>query len=136
MNTHITPSENDWFGPDYATFGDRLSSAREAVDMTQATLARRLGVKLATLKSWEEDRSEPRANRLQMLSGLLGVSLSWLINGQGEGPSANSEAGFQSPSVAELMQDIRSVKVDMSATTEKLAKLEKRLAQILMHETK
>ena len=36
----------DWFGPDAATFGDRVAGAREAAGMTQAQLARRLGVPL------------------------------------------------------------------------------------------
>ena len=33
-------------------------------------------------------RSEPRANRLMMLAGVLGVSPTWLLNGVGESPSA------------------------------------------------
>ena len=38
-----------------------------------------------TLRNWEEDRAEPRANRLQMLAGMLDVSLVWLISGLGRG---------------------------------------------------
>ena len=66
-----TVSETDWYGPDAATFGDRVAAARDAAGMTQAVLARRLGVRLATLRGWENDLSEPRANRLSMLAGLL-----------------------------------------------------------------
>ena len=62
--------EFDW-DDDVATLGDRLARARDAAGMSQSQLARRLGVKLQTLRNWESDRSEPRANRLQMLSGLL-----------------------------------------------------------------
>ena len=29
--------------------------------------------------------SEPRANRLSMLAGLLGVSVMWLLHGEGDG---------------------------------------------------
>ena len=47
----------DWYGPDAATFGDRVLGAREKAGMTQAQLSRRLGIKLATLQAWEEDRS-------------------------------------------------------------------------------
>ena len=61
--------ENDWYGPESATFGDRLAGAREAAGMTQAELARRLGVKKATIADWENDLSEPRANRLSMMAG-------------------------------------------------------------------
>ncbi len=81
------PEEFDW-SEDVSTFGDRLARAREYASMTQAQLARRLGVKVATIKNWEFDRSEPRANRLQMLSGLLNVSIIWLMTGEGEGGPA------------------------------------------------
>lgn len=74
----------EWYMPDVATFGDRLTAAREQAKMTQADLARKLGVKKVTLANWEEDLNEPRANRLQMLSGLLGVSLKWLLTGEGD----------------------------------------------------
>lgn len=72
--------------PDMDTMGGRLSRAREAAGMTTAQLARRVGVKTATLQSWETDRSEPRANRLTMLAGVLNVSLSWLLYGVGAAP--------------------------------------------------
>ena len=71
----------DWYGPETATFGDRLAAARENAGMTQAQLARRLGVRKATLTGWEDDLSEPRANKLQMMAGLLNVSIMWLLNG-------------------------------------------------------
>ena len=69
------------------TMGGRISAAREAAGLTVAQGARRLGVKTATLSNWENDRSEPRANRLTMLAGLLNVSPMWLITGRGDGVS-------------------------------------------------
>lgn len=68
------------------TLGGRIVSARETLGLTTAQLARRLGVKSATLQNWESDRSEPRSNKLFMLAGLLNVSPTWLINGLGESP--------------------------------------------------
>ena len=80
--------ENDWYGADAATFGDRLAGAREAAGMTQSQLARRLGVKKATIAAWENDLSEPRANRLSMMAGMINVSIMWLLTGEGEGMEA------------------------------------------------
>ncbi len=80
--------------PDYDTLGGRISRARDALDFSTAQLARRLGVKSDTVNAWESDRSEPRANRVTMLAGVLGVSPTWLLNGVGESPSTptiNSE---------------------------------------------
>lgn len=72
--------------PDNDTFGGRFSRARDASGLTTKELAWRLGVKTATIKAWETDRSQPGSRRLALLSGLLGVSLSWLLHGVGIGP--------------------------------------------------
>ena len=85
--------ESTWFNDDVATFGDRLEAAREAANMTQDELAQRLGVRDTTLASWEADEWEPRGNRLQMLAGMLNVSLVWLMTGKGPGLGAPSDVG-------------------------------------------
>ena len=72
--------------PDTDTLGGRLSRARDSSGMSAAQFARRLGVKTATVQAWESDRSEPRANRLSMIAGLLNVGLPWLLYGVGEAP--------------------------------------------------
>lgn len=72
--------------PDNDTMGGRLSRARDAVGLSVAQLARRLGVKTSTIQAWESDRSQPRANRLAMLAGVLNVSLSWILHGVGTAP--------------------------------------------------
>lgn len=122
-----TDGEFDWYGPDAATFGDRLAASRQAVDMSQKDLARRLGVKLATLRAWEDDLSEPRANRLTMMSGLLNVSLSWLLTGEGEGLDnpVDFETGGQD--LAALLTEVRDTKTQLRGVIEKLGRLEKRL---------
>ena len=73
--------------PDTDTIGGRLSRARDATGLTAAQLARRLGVQSSTIHAWESDRSQPRANRLSMLAGVLNVSLSWLLHGVGTSPA-------------------------------------------------
>lgn len=73
--------------PDLDTIGGRLSRARDAAGLTAAQLARRLGVQSSTIHAWESDRSQPRANRLSMLAGVLNVSLSWLLHGVGTSPA-------------------------------------------------
>jgi len=122
----------DWYGPDVATFGDRVAAARGAAGMTQAVLARRLGIRLATLRAWENDLSEPRANRLSMLAGLLNVSMMWLINGEGEGLDGEQDAGVLPADAAELLGEMRSMRMEMSQSMKHLARLEKRLRTMLM----
>ena len=118
--------DTDWFSPDTATFGDRLAGAREQAGLSQTELAKRLGVKLKTIRAWEEDLSEPRANKLQMLSGLLNVSLTWLLNAEGEGLSGPSDE-TTAPEVDKLFVELRQVKSDLVQTTERLGRLEKQL---------
>jgi transcriptional regulator with XRE-family HTH domain len=81
--------------PDLDTIGGRLSRAREASGLSIKHLALRLGVKMATVQAWESDRSQPGSHRLTTLSGLLGVSLSWILHGVGLGPSDEREAAHK-----------------------------------------
>jgi len=133
MMTHaddISPA--DWYGPDVATFGDRIAAAREAAGMTQAILARRLGVQVSTLRNWENDMSEPRANRLSILAGLLNVSMMWLINGEGEGLDGTETAGVLPVAAADLLAEMRTLRMELSQGAKQMARLEKRLRAMLM----
>ncbi|MEX0312269.1 MAG: multiprotein-bridging factor 1 family protein [Tateyamaria sp.] len=118
---------HDWYSAEAATFGDRVAGAREQAGMTQKQLAKRLGVRLATLRSWEDDLSEPRANRLSMMAGLLNVSMMWLINGEGEGLDAPAEAEPLAADVRDLLTEVRDMRSDMLARAEQLGRLEKKL---------
>ena len=64
-----------------AGVGERIRRAREAAGMSVPQLARRLGVEASSVKAWEDGDRDPRANRLRNLSGLLGVSLAWVLDG-------------------------------------------------------
>jgi transcriptional regulator with XRE-family HTH domain len=119
--------ELDWYGPETATFGDRLSAAIEKSGMTQKLVAKRLGIKLVTLKSWEQDISEPRANRLSMLAGLLGVSVMWLLHGEGDGVEHSDKASQIPPEINDILFEIRAVQTGLLSSADKLAKLEKQL---------
>ena len=90
------------------TLGGRIVSAREAAGLSTAQLARRLGVKSATLQNWETDRSEPRSNKLFMLAGLLNVSPTWLMNGLGEAPSEETAVVVDRTALREHLVDMRN----------------------------
>ena len=117
----------DWYGPETATFGDRLSAAIEKSGMTQKLVAKRLGIKLVTLKSWEQDISEPRANRLSMLAGLLGVSVMWLLHGEVDGVEHSDKENQVPPEINDILFEIRAVQTGLLSSADKLAKLEKQL---------
>lgn len=111
---------------DNDTLGQRIARAREAAGLTGAQLARRLGVKTATIAAWESTRSEPRANRLTMLAGFLGVSPTWLLHGLGDSPE---EDGMKSE-LALLRASLLNVTDLHRRTGEAIARLEDQIAAL------
>lgn len=124
--------ENRWFAADVATFGDRLAGAREAAGLTQEELAQRLGVRLTTLQNWEDDLSEPRGNRLQMLAGMLNVSLAWLLTAEGDGLAAPPEPQVPLPPAAEIaLADLGRLRARAMTLAKDIAEVERQLRQAL-----
>lgn len=118
----------NWYSEESATFGDRLAVAREAQGMTQKAFAKRMGVALKTVDAWENDISEPRANKLQMVAGLLNVSMKWLLTGEGDGPEI-LETEDSSAEIHDLMAEMRVLRTQMNQAAEQIGRLEKRLRQ-------
>jgi HTH-type transcriptional regulator, cell division transcriptional repressor len=125
--TETTPE--NWYAEGRATLGDRITAAREQAGLTPAEAARRLGVRQATFKAWEADGSEPRANRLQMLSGLLGVSLRWLMTGEGDGP--DPEQATLPGDVRAVLGELRGLAAEQSRLADRIAHSEKRLRRMM-----
>lgn len=128
-NAEQIADDFDW-GDEASTFGDRLARAREFAGMNQSQLARRLGVKLATIRNWESDRSEPRSNRLSMLSGLLNVSIIWLINGEGAGAPEETEVG-EGDAVNKLLDDLHQLRLAQADLSKRAARIERDLRKVL-----
>lgn len=125
MMTNI--ESEDWYDPETSTFGDRVAGAREQAGMDQALLAKRLGVKKSTLRAWENDLSEPRANKLSMMAGVLNVSLIWLLHGEGEGVEGPVDEITLDGDILDLLAEMRELKGQISQTSERLGVIEKRL---------
>jgi transcriptional regulator with XRE-family HTH domain len=118
----------NWYEDGVATFGDRLEAARLAAGLSEADLSERLGVQYTTVLSWEADEFEPRGNRLQMLAGMLNVSLVWLMTGKGQGVPDISTApllpiGARNAlaRLTELRQQMQELSVQMLDAEQKLA---------------
>ncbi|MBB4349913.1 MULTISPECIES: helix-turn-helix domain-containing protein [Rhizobiaceae] len=80
---------NRKFQPAYGiddTLGGRISLARDARDISVEEAAQTLGIEPVTWSDWENDRSEPLFDRLEMMASVLQVSVAWLADGRGTGP--------------------------------------------------
>ncbi|MEZ5778113.1 MAG: helix-turn-helix transcriptional regulator [Paracoccaceae bacterium] len=124
--THV-----NWFSEDAATFGDRLAAAREASNLSQAELAERIGVKTRVIEQWEADSKEPRANRLQMLAGMLGVSLMWLLTGEGDGVEIADDSETDIADLRGLLGELRQLRTEIGAMSGRIGRVEKRLRQVI-----
>ena len=120
-------TDENWYSDETATFGDRLAAAREAVGMSQKALADRLGVRAKVIQAWENDMKEPRANRLQMLAGMLNVSLMWLLTGEGEGVTPPEARRKVPAEVSKLLAELRDVRAEVGVMGDRLGRLEARL---------
>lgn len=116
--------DDGYFHEDAATFGDRIVAAREAIGLTARELAQRLGIARKTLERWENDQSEPRANKLQMLAGVLNCSMIWLMTGEGEGVSHEGAGNAEAVSV---LAELRAIREEAAALSRRAARLEKAL---------
>lgn len=121
-----------WFAADVATFGDRLTGARETAGLSQEELAQRLGVRLTTLQAWEEDLAEPRGNRLQMLAGMLNVSLRWLLTAEGDGLDLPAGEGARaSDSTAQALAELARLQAKAGALAAEIGAVQRRLRPLL-----
>ncbi|RED13314.1 helix-turn-helix domain-containing protein [Pontivivens insulae] len=119
----------DYFHDDAATFGDRMAAAREAIGLDQSRLAKRLGLRVDTIRNWEDDRAEPRANRIQMLAGVLGVSITWLLSGQGDGITVGAD---NDGDLATILAEVRAIRIEQTRLAERSGQLEKKLRSMVL----
>lgn len=116
-----------WYDADTATLGDRITGAREAAGLSQTELARRLGVRLATIRAWEDDQADPRANKLQMLAGLLGVSIMWLLTGKGDGLDSPAQNAPLPDDLLALLAELRQMRLDQARMADRMGRLDRQL---------
>lgn len=109
--------------------GPRLRVARENADLTQEELAGRVGVMTRSVKAWESGKTVPRANRLQMLAGILGVSLNWILEGREDEFMESQNAG---PEVA-MQKELERLHAALDEARSLAARSLDRLTQLASH---
>lgn len=71
-------------------FGDRISELRAKKNLSQKALADDLGVAQKTVSYWEQGRNEPQISLVRTICNKYGVSLKWLVDGEGDMVEGNA----------------------------------------------
>jgi transcriptional regulator with XRE-family HTH domain len=64
------------------SLGERLRVARARLRMSQAELARKIGISTISMNQIETGNSDPRASRITKMAEVLGVSTDYLLRGR------------------------------------------------------
>lgn len=101
--------------------------AREISGLSIEQVVKRLGVKATTYEAWEADRSEPRANKLVALAGILNISPPYLLSGLGNQPST---AGVPEGQINQLAAQIDQIEEELKAATTSLREIKRVVAKM------
>jgi len=92
--------------------------ARNNVNLTQGALAEKGGFSARSVAAWEGNESEPSMENVVRLSGVLGVSASWLLTGQHETAAAlrDAPAVFDAPMLLTMFSEstLKAMVADLS----------------------
>ena len=101
-----------------ASFGDRLKELRSKHHLTQAKLGRTLSppVSANSVRSWEKDAHNPRADHLRQLVEALRTSADYLLGGSEAAEEARASRSYDpdEPPIPPGLQQLIETKVPMA----------------------
>ena len=112
------------------TLGARISKAREQSGLNLTTAAKLAGIKRATLKSWEIDASEPRVAKLNMLAGILGVSVTYFLADEGHKGELEEENISREEMLSSLQTQFQTIHETQRQLSDALAEIGQTLARL------
>lgn len=92
------------------TINDRISARRRARKISQDELAKRIGITRVSISKWESGLNQPKGRYLNDLAAALGVTVDWLLTGEGEAterPSPEAIPGYHNVEPAVIPQGNR-----------------------------
>lgn len=75
--------------------GERIAQLRQSKGLSQAKLAKALGLSTSAIAMYEQGRREPSVSILVALADTLGVTLDYLITGQPASGQKNHTSNFK-----------------------------------------
>jgi transcriptional regulator with XRE-family HTH domain len=104
--------------------GSRIRAAREALGLTQGGLAERVGVSRSAVAQWETDRSGQIRANLTRISAALGVSVGFLVTGEGSRPPDQLETSEERALLALYRQIHEGGRADLLRAARRLVALQ------------
>ncbi|PKG93663.1 transcriptional regulator [Pseudomonas sp. Choline-3u-10] len=121
--------------------GRRIRAAIEAQGLTLKQAAEQSGIPYSSLQNWAGGHRDPRPDALISLGSQLGISIDWLLTGEGEmlrrnaaGQGPQEERGEYAMPSAEraLLAAYRALDEEDQQAVESVAREKKRLRDIEM----
>ena len=101
--------------------GNQLQAQRTLCGMSQATIAKKLGVTFQQLQKYERGTNRISAGRLWQLSKLLGVSVDYFFEGL-DGTTQNDDGILLTRAGLELVRDYEGCPAALRRATNQLTK--------------
>ena len=112
-------------GKEEMTLGGRIYASRQNAGMSLNMAANLLGVKATTLKSWENDRSAPRVNKLVALSGIMGVSPTHFLAEEGnDGENVVAKNGRRVKVIEMLKEEMMFAREQQKQLNQRIYKID------------
>ncbi|WP_429226167.1 LexA family protein [Aeromonas veronii] len=70
---------------------ERIKQTRKRLGYSQEILGSRVGVSRVSISQWERGENTPNGRYLNELAAALGVTVDWLLTGEGNAPSSSGE---------------------------------------------
>jgi transcriptional regulator with XRE-family HTH domain len=98
--------------PLHQNLGERIRTARSQIGLTQAELAKKLGVSAGAVGQWETGMAAPATERLAALAELLSISLDVLL-GKPQPTGTQGAADVAAAGDLQLLKEARRLGVDL-----------------------
>ncbi len=92
------------------TFGEKIKNARKAKKMTQENLAKIIGAKHNSVSDWENDKSKPDMDTIELLCGALDINPSYLMGTKSDEEYGNIIGNLMNePDILDMIDDYKKL---------------------------
>lgn len=95
------------------TFGDKIKSARIAKKLTQQKLAEIIGAKHNSVSDWENDKSKPDMDTIELICGALDITPSYIMGTKSDEEYGNIVGNLMSePDMLDMIEEYKLLSDD------------------------